>query len=125
MKKKASEGVKEVRAFTTTDSKIHKNKKLADKHQARLNFRKKQGIIAGALRMYLDIPEVPEEEYDEKSKECVFLTEFYDVTGMEYDDLDTMVYDLMLMVLMKTNTKKWSEIFTLVEKYAEGLVEGV
>ena len=125
MKKKASDGVKEVRAFTSTDGKFHKNKKAADKHQARLNFRKKQEIITKALRMHLDSPEEQDEGKWEKSKECKFLTEYYDAVGMEYDDLDTMVYDLMLMVLMKTTTRRWSEIFALVESYAEGLEESI
>lgn len=124
MKKKDSEGVKEVRAFTTTDGKIHKNKKLANDHQDSLNFWKKQAVITKAIRTYLDIPDVSRlkggGDWD-KSKEGLFLTEYYNVTGTEYEDLEGMVYDLMHMVLMDTMTRNWSEIFSLIEKYTKEL----
>jgi hypothetical protein len=116
MKKSTTKDIKEIRAFTTTDGKVHTDRGQARTHQNIINFRKKQYLISKALRLLLDIPNV-----EDDSKEAKFLEEYYEIAVGSIGSFEDLTDDLMCMVLMKSNSKKWSEIFALVENYAKGV----
>ncbi|HDY89199.1 MAG TPA: hypothetical protein ENH82_13925 [bacterium] len=103
-------------AFTTSDGKPFENLEKANAHQKQLNLKMKRKKIEEKVRELLEIPKFFS---NSNKKENRFLDEHTEIFGVDYEDLDDLIYNLGQMVEMGTLVCKWSEIFRLIEKEVE------